>query len=141
MDMNSVDMAARSAAVETSGEIVAPSGSTQGWFEAIKERFNSQEPWAIELIVFGLGGFVAGFLLKNFGKIALIILAVTVAVIVGLHYTDMYHVPFENLQAFVGVSDFNSFQTIINAKMIWCKDHPVAVVSLVIGLLVGWKVG
>jgi uncharacterized membrane protein (Fun14 family) len=140
MDSNSIDMAA-SVAAETPVAPVAPAMSSQGWLDAIKERFNSQEPWAIELVIFGLGGFVAGFLLKNFGKIALIVLAVALAAIVGLHYTHVYDMPFEKLQEFFGISQANTLQDIFNAKIAWCKDHPVALVSAVIGLLVGWKVG
>jgi len=141
MDMNSIDMAAGSVAVETPVAPVAPVTSAQGWLDAIKERFSTQEPWAIELVVFGLGGFVAGFLLKNFGKLALMLLAVALVVIVGLHYTHVTEIPFEKLQAFLGISDLNTVQDIINMKIAWAKDHPVAIVSGVVGLLVGWKVG
>lgn len=141
MDMNSIDMAAESVALETPVAPVAPTSSAQGWLDSIKERFSSQEPWAIELVVFGLGGFVAGFLLKNFGKLALIVLAVALVLIVGLHYTHVYDMPFEKLQAFLGISDLTTVQDIINMKIAWAKDHPVAIVSGVVGLLVGWKVG
>ncbi len=138
MDMNTVDMAAGSVAPEMP---MVPASSTQGWLDAIKERLSGQEPWAIELVIFGLGGFVAGFLLKNFGKMALIVLAVALAVVVGLHYTHVYDMPFEKLQAFLGISDLNTFQDIINAKVSWCQNHPVALVSALVGLVVGWKVG
>jgi uncharacterized membrane protein (Fun14 family) len=138
MDMNSVDIATTPVAVEAP---VAPAMSSQGWLETIKERFSSQEPWAIELVVFGLGGFVAGFLLKNFGRIALILLAVAVVAVLGLHYTHVYNMPFERVQAFLGISDLNTFQDIITMKIAWGKEHPVAIISAVVGLLVGWKVG
>ncbi len=141
MDMNSADMATSSVAVETPVAPMENVTSSQGWLDVIKERFNSQEPWAIELVIFGLGGFVAGFLLKNFGRIALILLAIAVVSILGLHYTHLYDMPFEKLQALLGISDVNTLQDIITMKIAWAKDHPVAIVSGVVGLLVGWKVG
>ncbi|MBY0109937.1 MAG: hypothetical protein K2X90_02385 [Candidatus Babeliaceae bacterium] len=139
MDMNNSDMAV--GAVAPDAVPIAQTSSTQGWLDAIKERLSNQEPWAIELVVFGLGGFVAGFLLKNFGRMALIVLAVALAVVVALHYTHVYDMPLEKLQAVLGISDLNTFQDLINAKVAWCQNHPVALVSALVGLLVGWKVG
>lgn len=117
-------------------------GSTtlQGWLDTLQEKFNTQ-PWVIELIVFGLGGFVAGFLIKNFGRMALIIAVVLLVATMVLHYTHVYDMPFEQLQLFLGVNEMGSVQDMLNAKMTWCQEHPVAVVSGIVGILAGWKVG
>lgn len=117
-------------------------GSTtlQGWLDTLQEKFNTQ-PWVIELIVFGLGGFVAGFLIKNFGRMALIIAVVLLVATMVLHYTHVYDMPFEQLQLFLGVNEMGSVQDMLNAKMTWCQEHSVAVVSGIVGILAGWKVG
>lgn len=130
MEIDQVEMAA----IETSGAV-----PTQGWLDSIKERFASQEPWAIELVIFGLGGFVLGFLLKNFGKLMVIGAVVAVALIIGLHYTHVY--PFEKLQALLGFPEIHNVHELLKEKIVWGKEHPVALVSGIVGLLVGWKVG
>jgi|GEM_PF-6749427 uncharacterized membrane protein (Fun14 family) len=138
MDSQSVDTIAVPEVVET--PVAAPEMSSN-WLDSIKERFSGQEPWAVELVVFGLGGFVAGFLLKNFGKLLLLLLAAALIVVLALHYTHVNEMPFEQLQALLGISSFQNVQDIITVKIAFCKEHPVALVSGVVGMMVGWKVG
>lgn len=110
------------------------------WFDSIKEKLNTQEAWATELVIFGLSGLIIGFLLKNFGKILVTLTLAALAIAVVLHFT-VYPMPMDKLQAFFGIADFSDIQGMINAKIAWIKQHPVAAVSGFVGILVGWKVG
>ncbi len=120
---------------------LAAQAATSSWIDSIRERFSGQEPWAVDLVIFGLFGFVAGFLLKNFGKIAFIVTIVSLIAILALHYTHIYDMPFERLQLFFGISDSASLQAIFMDKINFCKEHPVACLSGFVGLMIGWKVG
>ncbi len=137
MDNQTMEIMALSETAET--PMSASVGS--GLLDSLKERFSGQEPWAIELIVFSLGGFVAGFLLKNFGKLALLIIAAALITVLVLHYTHINEMPFEKLQELLGINDAQTVQDIVNAKITFCKKNPVALFSGLVGLFVGWKVG
>ncbi len=139
MDIQSVDVAPATDVVMENP--VAQNVNSVNWLDSIKERFGSQEPWAVELVVFGLSGFIAGFLLKNFGKLAILMFLAVVAVVFGLHYAHISDVPYERFQEFFGLSQISSIQELINVKIDFCKEHPAALISGVVGLFAGWKVG
>lgn len=129
------------AAVVIDTPVEAPMAHSASWLDSIKERFGGQESWAVELVTFGLAGLVLGFLLKNFGRIASLIIAAAFIAVLVLHYTHVYEMPYEKLLEVLNVPSTASMQDIINAKIAWSKDHLVAVVSGLVGVLVGWKVG
>ena len=115
--------------------------SNTNWLDSIKSRFSGQEPWAVELVIFGLGGFVTGFLIKNFGKLVVMVIGVSLIAILLLHYTHIYEMPYEQLQSLLGISDQHSLTDIVTEKITWGQGHPVALIAAIVGGLVGWKVG
>ncbi len=141
MDGQSLDTMVLPETAEVPASSSSAANTFTSWFNTIKERLSGQEPWAVELVVFGLSGFVAGFLLKNFGRLVFVAALIAAAVFAAFHFTHIYEFPIEQLKAFFGIADLSSLQAIVAAKIELCKEHPVAVLSAVVGALVGWKVG
>lgn len=109
----------------------------QGWFEQLQEKFPGYPSWALELVVFGLGALIAGFLLKCCGRFVAMVFIALVVVLAVLHYAHI--MPFNF--AFFGLQDIHSLNELFQACFAWGKAHVIACVSAVVGFLIGWKLG
>ena len=81
--------------------VLGASGSEayRGWFDVVKAHTSQFDPRLVEAAVFGIGGFILGYLLKNFGRLAMIGLVGLVVLFAALHYLEVYSVDLVALKA------------------------------------------
>ncbi len=144
-----VDTAANGEVVAEVAEAVAaipvevPMAQTsQSWYEMLRAQFPETVPaWALEVGVFGVGSFLLGFLFKCCGRLLTVALVVGIAVLLGLHYSNVMPLDVTYWKALLGLADVTAFQEVPAVFFAWGKEHVVACVSVVVGFMLGWKLG
>ena len=119
----------------------APAGSHESWYHMLQSKLPKVESWAFDLLVCGIVAFVAGFMLKNFGKMLIFALVIAFAVAYGLDATQYYAVPWNDIWSWFGFGHVSSWAQAVDTIITWVKEHPMGFVSAALGLIIGWKVG
>lgn len=123
------------------GVIAAEPTSPQSWFESAQKFLEGYMPaWASELLVFGLAFFLLGFLLKSFGRMLVFTILAGLIVVAILHYAHVISLDMELIKHWIGMGTA-SLQEVPGLFFAWAKMHVIAVVSAIVGFLVGWKLG
>lgn len=123
------------------GAIGAEPSMPQSWFEAAQKFLDQYMPaWASELVVFGLAFFLLGFLLKIFGRMLIFTLIAGILVVAILHYAHVIALDMEVVRLWLGIGK-TTLQEIPGTFLAWTRGHIIAVVSAIVGFLLGWTVG
>lgn len=113
----------------------------QSWFESAQKFLEGYLPaWASELLVFGLAFFLLGFLLKSFGRILVFTIIAGIIVVAILHYAHVISLDMELIRHWLGIGK-TTLQEAPGAFVSWARGHIIAVISAIVGFLVGWKLG
>ena len=113
----------------------------QSWFESAQKFLEGYLPtWTSELLVFGLAFFLLGFLLKSFGRVLVFTIIAGIIVVAILHYVHVISLDMELIRHWLGI-DKTTLQEAPGAFIGWSREHLIAVVSAIVGFLVGWKLG
>lgn len=113
----------------------------QSWFEMIQNFFVGYPMWAVELGVFGVGGLLVGFLFKGIGRFLVLLAILGISIAVILHYTQVVVLPVAKIKTLLGLRDVFSIQEGFQVFAAWSREHLIALLSLIVGLLLGWKLG
>lgn len=92
--------------------------------------------WLPEFVIYGGAGFLAGFLLRNFGRAIISIVAIVLITLIALQYTGMMTT---TLPEMVGLSGISSIQEIADVAIAWAKNHIMGFVGFLLGFSVGLK--
>jgi len=121
-----------------------------GWLDTLKdrskyamERLHESRAIILDILLYGGLGFLSGFLLRKYANYV----AFLVLIVVGIIVMQQYDI----LQVVINWTKFNDLFGFQHAPAIngdsfvafwaWCKANAVIVVSWIIGLLIGLKVG
>ena len=120
--------------------------SIKGFFARIgvDEWFAKMNIDSTEVVRGGLtlfGGMFLGVLSKKYFKIMFVTTVVTVAVIKGLEYQNLLTLDYTGFKNFIGVDQAITLNSLAGDIFGWIKGNLVAAVCLVIGLLIGLKIG
>jgi hypothetical protein len=121
-----------------------------GWVSTIKERskyamekLHESRAMILDVLLYGGIGFLSGFLLRRFANYVAFLVLMIVAVIAMQQY-NIVNVTVN----WTYVNDLFGFQQVPTisgdsfvAFWAWCKANAVIVVSWIIGLLIGLKIG
>lgn len=110
--------------------------STGYSIESIKAYLADYNVWLPELVIYSTIGFLLGFLLRNFGRIIISVLAIVLVTLIVLQYTGMMTT---SLPEMIGLSGVSSLQDGIDMAILWVKNHVMGVVGLLLGLSLGFK--
>jgi uncharacterized membrane protein (Fun14 family) len=110
--------------------------STGYSIESIKAYLADYNVWLPELVLYSTIGFLLGFLLRNFGRIIISVLAIVLVTLIVLQYTGMMTT---SLPEMIGLSGVSSLQDGIDIAILWVKNHVMGVVGLLLGLSLGFK--
>ena len=116
----------------------APSYNTESNIESIKAYLMDYNSWLPELVIYSAIGFFAGFLLRNFGRIIVSVLAVVLVTLIVLQYTGMMTT---SLPDMLGLSHISSVQEGIDMVILWAKTHVAGLIGLLLGLSLGLRLG
>lgn len=121
--------------------IPSESSMQQSWFQMIQNFFVGYPTWAVEVGVFGVGGLLIGFLFRSIGRLLVLLAILGIAIAVILHYTHVIILPVTKIKIFLGLQDVSTIQEGFQVFATWSREHLVALLSLIVGLLLGWTLG
>lgn len=107
-------------------------------FDSVKDYLADYRVWLPEFAMYGGIGFLVGFLLKNFGRTIISIVAIVLVTLIVLQYTGTITTPITKL---VGLPTIASVQDGVDLVVTWVKLHVAGVIGLLLGLSLGWRVG
>ena len=123
------------------------------WFEKIKEtlridvlveKLKENKNVLIDIGIFSLAGFVAGYLVKRYGHYMLAIALFIVGLFV-LQHVNLINISLNwtNVEQVFGIQKSPAVEggTVLTLFWEWVKANVVRMVSLVVGFLVGLHVG
>jgi hypothetical protein len=113
----------------------------QSWMSAIQDYFNNYQVWLVDIVFMGGAALIAGVLLKNFGKYILGGLLVAAVTILALNYSGLIALTFTDILAKIGFAGVTSPSEFITSLFEWMKLHMVGAISIVVGFMLGWKLG
>lgn len=109
--------------------------------DAMRTYFSNYQTWLTEVAIYGGISFLVGFLFKNFGRYIVGGLLIAVAVIVGLNYAGATAITLQQVTQALGLANIESVQQLYTTATAWATTHVMGAVSVVIGFLLGWKLG
>lgn len=122
--------------------------SVTGWFEQIKVKFNT---WyknldtstykIIEAIAYLCVGFFAGFFVKKFAKEVILCLVILFFSLFLLDHFHLITIDWNKIREFTGISPADTIGELLKNYYAWLKLNIVLVISVVVGFLIGYKLG
>lgn len=111
------------------------------WFETVRAKLHDYPEWVFDAGVFGLIGFVIGFIFKNFGKV---IIFGAIGLIVGLgilQYIHIISVHSEQIKDILGLASAHTIDDGIHMYADWARQHGIGLLTAAVSFCIGWKVG
>ena len=143
--VTSVEVAENIGTVPTVVDIAAPVANEaivqRNWYEIVSGHFEGYPTWAVEVGIFGVGALVLGFLCKTIGRYLFFAVIAAALLLFALSYTHVVSINMLQVKQFLGIQDIASLQDLGTVLLAWGRVHVVAVISLVVGFILGWKLG
>jgi uncharacterized membrane protein (Fun14 family) len=111
------------------------------WYETLRAKLAGYPEPVIDGIIFASLGFVLGFLLKTLGRQLIVALLIAVVLFWAADYFHVITIHAQDLHTFLGIPSFGSFEEFKNVIIGWVQAHTVGAIALVIGCLLGWRLG
>jgi uncharacterized membrane protein (Fun14 family) len=131
-------MAAITNAQTTASKLTTASPDMDYSMESIKAYLANYTVWLPELVIYAGIGFFLGFLLRNFGRIMISVVAIVLITLIVLQYTGMM---VTSLPDMLGLSGISSVQELMDIVLIWIKTHIMGTIGFLLGLSLGFKLG
>jgi len=143
--VTSVEVAENMGNVSTMTDATTPVASEammqKNWYEIVSSYFEGYPAWAVEVAVFGVGALVLGFLCKTVGRYLFFAGVAAALLLVVLSHMQVVSINMMQVKQFLGIQDIASLQDLGTVLVEWGKVHVIAVVSLIFGFILGWKLG
>ena len=110
------------------------------WWQQIKERLQDYPDWIVESGVAGLIGLVVGFMCRNFGRALFFFCVSALIALFVLEQSNLIAFRAMGLKAL-----FNNPDKVVlfwaNSLAAFVREHIFVSISLLIGFLLGWRLG
>jgi uncharacterized membrane protein (Fun14 family) len=127
-------------------DVVNNQAVQSGWADTLRERskyimgkLHDSRAIILDILLYGGIGFLSGFLLRKYANYVAFLVLIVVGVIVMQQYNIINWTYINDLFGFQHAPAMNGDSFV--AFWEWCKANAVIVVSWIIGLLIGLKVG
>jgi uncharacterized membrane protein (Fun14 family) len=123
------------------------------WFEKIKEslhldtlaeKIKANKAVFIDIGIFSLAGFIAGFVTKRYGNYMIALVLFVVGLLI-LQHVDLIHISINwtNVEQVFGIQKNPAVEggALLTVFWEWIKANVVRLVSLIIGFLIGLRCG
>jgi uncharacterized membrane protein (Fun14 family) len=114
---------------------------TPTWYTELQTRLASYPAPLPDIILFAPLGFLAGFLLKSFGRYFIFALLLAIGILWCAQYFNLATIHQREIELFLGLPPFTSPSDFVTWLVAWAQNHIAACISLIIGFLLGWKLG
>lgn|GEM_PF-3910739 len=111
------------------------------WFEAVRSKLQDYPEWLFDAGVFGILGFVIGFVFKNFGKV---LLFGAIGLFLGLgilHYAHIIVVNITQIKEIFGLAAAHTIDDGVHIYSDWARLHIIGILAGIVSFCIGWKVG
>jgi uncharacterized membrane protein (Fun14 family) len=136
-------------------QLIQPAAVTTtqpGWIEQLAQKinadtffrkFNLTTAQVIEIITFFIGGIAAGFLAKRYFKHVIIAIVLLVVLLKGMEHFGITTVVFNwaRMKELTGVGPRDTVSDIVHTYAYWLKTHIPVTIGVVVGFLLGLKIG
>ncbi len=112
-------------------------GDVGGVFQYIK---NLNLDFLAITIFFGVG-ILTGFLCKRYLKKIIILCLISLGTVIAFEYAGLLAVRWDFIQSVIGATPEQVFETVRFGTIVWAQNNTSAAVSLIVGFLIGVKVG
>ncbi len=118
----------------------------KGWFESINEKFQeaiASKEVIVETLIYFVVGAALGFLAKKYLKHLLIALVLLVILIKGLEWANVgtMTINWDHVKEITGLSPDDSATSIAGMFFAWVQSHIRQTIAIVVGILIGSKIG
>ena len=111
------------------------------WWEAFETKLKDYPAWLIDVSIFGIAGIIAGYVIKNFGKLLLLAGLALVIILWLFNYLDLLTPNIQRLKELLGIASASGCSEVLHIWSEWARMHLAACGALIVGFLVGWKLG
>lgn len=122
--------------------------SSPAWFDQIKQtiktwadKLNLTTPKIIEIASFFAVGFFLGFLIKRYSKYVFICALSLIAALFLLDNFEFVTIDWIKIREVTGISPNDTIGMLFRNYFEWIKNNLIAVISLFIGFIIGYKIG
>ncbi len=113
--------------------------------KTMSAKIGGSSAQAVEAIIFFALSFAAGLVFKKYLKIIFISSVIAALLVAALHYNSMVTIDWSALKGFFGFTPEVDVQTIAKIMALnlidWVKLNILATVTVVIGFLLGYRLG
>lgn len=122
----------------------------QGWWNSFKEnlsldqlskKFDFSLNNLIEVSAYLVIGFISGFLIKKYGRFVIVILLVAGLSMGVLAHFNVITIDWVKIKMLLGISEIHTLDNVRQVYSAWIKEHIVAIISVIIGFLIGHRAG
>jgi uncharacterized membrane protein (Fun14 family) len=110
-------------------------------FAVIKEKLNISKEQFVELATYFAIGFFTGFLFKKYARYLIISLILLALALKYMESSGLITLHWDKIQSVVTVNQTGGFEQLYHVAVEWVKAHVSLSISLVVGFIVGYKVG
>lgn len=110
-------------------------------WERINAIFAGYPAWVSQSLVGLFSGLIFGFIFRIMGRMALMIMIAAIVVGFGLHYFGIVTFNTQPVLNFLGMDQWPSASEFVTNSFSWCETHIIACVAIILGFIVGWKLG
>ena len=110
-------------------------------FEVLKEKLNISKEQFVELATYFGIGFFTGFLFKKYARYLVISLILLAIALKYMESSGLITLHWDKIQTVVTVNQTAGFEPLYHVCLEWIKNHIALSISLVVGLIFGYKVG
>lgn len=109
------------------------------WIDSFKDQVKHLSSSSTLFHIFGalIAGFIAGFLIKQFGRYVLWGLLASIAVLWLLEMADVITIHYRFLQDLIGISPDWTISEIYKHVFQWIKDHILQIIACLLGFYLG----
>jgi uncharacterized membrane protein (Fun14 family) len=111
------------------------------WYEVLKSKLAGYPVFLPDIIIGFPIGLVVGFLLKTLGRYLFIGILLTAGLLWLADYFNLITIHQGEVEAMLGMQPFHSFNEFFSFISQVAKEHVAGVVSLIVGFLLGWRLG
>jgi uncharacterized membrane protein (Fun14 family) len=126
----------------------AASEINPSWFDKIKlnlqslsQKYDINIYKIMEIVAYFAAGFFVGFFFKRYTKAAFFAFIVLIISLFLLENFQIIHIDWIKVRDLTGISPQESIGSLVNSFYEWIKTNLIIVISAMVGLILGYKVG
>lgn len=105
------------------------------------QKIGGNSAMALEAAVYFVGSFFFGLLFKKYFKYVLLSIVITGGILLFMQHTNMIVMNHENMRVFFGLDPQTDANTLINMFVEWVKNNVLLAVAVLVGFILGFKLG